>query len=321
MDDEPALTRISNRLHRGTPQEADKDKMTKTRQQDCMRMGAPDRQPDSRPSKQASNPSQQTAGERFRLTPASIREQLRHLKMRPLPQHGQNFLADPSICDRIVHLLGEVRDKKVLEIGPGLGALTFPLLSRGAHLTALEIDRGLVTWLRLQAAHQPYFRVVEGDALKTLLQQPPPEVIISNLPYQISTAILLQICLLEPLPSQAVFMVQKEFLQRLLARADEHAYGPLSIVMQTFFQIQCCFEVGPEVFEPQPHVDSVIIRLTPRGPKLFSSSQTRSWIQMLRRAFSGRRKKLRNTLGIADDRRPATLTPDEWKQLYANTTR
>ena len=157
--------------------------------------------------------------------------------LRPLRQLGQNFLAEPALATVIAHALPKAKTEPVQEIGPGLGALTRALLTIGHSVEAFEIDHGLISWLREEFEKEPRFQLIEGDALKTLPQHPPRAHVCGNLPYSISTPLLVQLALRSPPPEVIVVTLQKEVADRYLALPRTSEYGAVSVLLQSVFDI------------------------------------------------------------------------------------
>jgi 16S rRNA (adenine1518-N6/adenine1519-N6)-dimethyltransferase len=185
--------------------------------------------------------------------------------LRPLRQLGQNFLAEPALATVIAHTLPKAKSEPVQEIGPGLGALTRALLTIGHSVEAFEIDHGLISWLREEFEKEPRFQLIEGDALKTLPQHPPRAHVCGNLPYSISTPLLVQLALRSPPPEVIVVTLQKEVADRYSALPRTSEYGAVSVLLQSVFDIEKIRNLPPEVFYPRPQVDSANIPDRPRA--------------------------------------------------------
>jgi 16S rRNA (adenine1518-N6/adenine1519-N6)-dimethyltransferase len=253
------------------------------------------------------------------MSPSAIRATLARLGLRPLKSLGQNFLTDPNLCRVIAEALPAPEGSPVLEVGPGLGALTRALLTRGFPVTAFEIDRGLANHLRQLFRDEPRFTLVEGDALRTLPAQPACEYLTGNLPYNISTPLVME-TLLRPHPPRAmVFTLQKETARRFAAPHDTADYGAVTVLLQALYETEVLRNLPPDVFLPRPNVDSALFRATLRAEPLLAPAEGKPFYQWLRRAFSQRRKKLRNTLGVPDDRRPEHLSVPEWITLFRSS--
>ncbi len=219
---------------------------------------------------------------------------------------GQNFLVAPGIVRSIVAAIAPQADDLLVEIGPGLGALTAPLLERVKHLHVVEIDRDLIARLR-QAWPADRVTVHAGDALEfdfgTLGER---LRIVGNLPYNISTPLLFHLAGFADRVLDMHFMLQKEVVDRMVAEPGSTDYGRLSVMLQYRFEMERLFDVPPESFNPAPKVDSAIVRLTPKT-KVGAGDTARSeevLAKVVLTAFSQRRKMLRNTLKplIAEER-------------------
>jgi len=214
---------------------------------------------------------------------------------------GQNFLVDRNIVGRILENAALDGESWVLEIGPGLGALTGPLAERAAQVVAVEIDRELAAVLREVLAH-PRIAIVEGDALemdwRELLEdmgwRGQPLSLVANLPYYITSPLIMK-ALESGLPfTSIVVMVQKEVAERMLAAPGSKDYGVLSLAVQYYAEGSLVMKVPRTVFLPAPKVDSAVVRLLPRPPKV--SAPRKELFQVIRAAFQQRRKTLRNAL-------------------------
>jgi 16S rRNA (adenine1518-N6/adenine1519-N6)-dimethyltransferase len=211
---------------------------------------------------------------------------------------GQHFLTNTRILDRIADALGPGPGDRVLEIGPGQGALTRSLLARGARVTAIEIDRDLVPALR---ARFPAVNLVEGDALEidwhAVMGREPGEswMVTGNIPYNI-TSPLLDKALIPPSPDRIVFLVQREVAERVTALPGTGEYGALTVGIQATAHAERLFTVPAGAFTPRPQVDSAVIRLTPLAAPLVSDSEVNSFRRMVTGLFSFRRKQLGRAL-------------------------
>jgi 16S rRNA (adenine1518-N6/adenine1519-N6)-dimethyltransferase len=213
----------------------------------------------------------------------------------------QHFLTDTKAVRRIADLV-DLRDRVVLEIGPGEGILTGELLSRGAKVNAVEIDPDLVDELTLffdDAIGKGMLTVICGDAVRCDL--PPFDVVVSNLPYSASSKITFR--LLAAGFEEAVLMYQEEFARRMVAPAGTPDCGRLSIMVQTYCCVERCFDLPPQAFSPRPQVRSTVVRMKLRGP-LFPIRDRVIYADVVRALFSHRRKTVKNCLrsstGILD---------------------
>lgn len=213
---------------------------------------------------------------------------------------GQNFLIDEGIIQSILHSIDARPGQQIVEIGPGLGALTRPLLSTGAQVTAIEIDRDLVASLRSRFADEPALNLLEADALTVdftaIGVERGPLRVVGNLPYNISTPLLLRLIEQAGVIRDMHFMVQKEVALRLAAAPDCADFGRLSLAAQAMCRVELLFDVAPESFRPAPAVWSSIVRLEPL-PALPDRSVLQSLEEIGRIAFMHRRKMIRHTLG------------------------
>jgi 16S rRNA (adenine1518-N6/adenine1519-N6)-dimethyltransferase len=236
---------------------------------------------------------------------------------------GQHFLHDPRVLKRIVDAIAPARDDVVVEIGPGEGALTRPLLERLDHLTAVEIDRDLAAGL---AAAFPAGKLsVEiADALEFDFSAFPAGLrIVGNLPYNISTPMLFHLARYADRVRDMHFMLQLEVVQRMVAMHSTPDYGRLSVMLQTRFRMQKLFNVAPGAFRPPPKVDSAMVRLAPLAEK--PDWEPAVLEKIVREAFSARRKTLRNALplavrdyqelGIDPKLRPENLSPADFVRI------
>lgn len=231
---------------------------------------------------------------------------------------GQNFLHDGYIIERIVRAITPKPGQRLVEIGPGQGAITGPLLQAGADLTTIEIDRDLAGMLREKFAAEPRFHLVEMDVLKfdfaTLGAEPSGLRVLGNLPYNISTPLIFHLLDYAPLIHDMVFMLQLEVVERMAAAPDTEDYGRLSLMVQYHCKVEKLFKVPPGAFHPQPKVDSAIVRLTPHRTRPFEAADPELFERVVREAFSQRRKTLRNTLR-------QLVTPEQFTQLGIDASR
>lgn len=246
----------------------------------------------------------------------------------PRKRFGQNFLHDSSIIQRLVAAIRPARDDLMVEIGPGQGALTGPLLERLDRLDAIELDRNLIPILTEKFSSKGLV-LHEADALRfdfTTLMQEKPLRVVGNLPYNISTPLLFHLIGYREKIRDMHFMLQLEVVDRLAAAPGSKSYGRLGVIAQYYCAIDKLFTVPPHAFTPPPKVMSAIVRLTPRQPpvavvdeKLFSD--------VVKTCFSQRRKTLRNNLKqlVAEEhlpslpvelgKRPEQLSVDEYVAL------
>jgi 16S rRNA (adenine1518-N6/adenine1519-N6)-dimethyltransferase len=209
---------------------------------------------------------------------------------------GQHFLADDGIIDRIVGAIDPRPGQAVVEIGPGLGALTGPLRERCRHLTVIELDRDLAQRLR----RDPNLTVIEDDVLRvdfTSLAATAGQSlrVVGNLPYNISTPILFHLLTHAAQVQDQHFMLQKEVVERMAAVPGHKDFGRLTVMLQWRYRIESVLDVPPEAFEPPPKVDSAVVRMVPLP--LAEGVDALRLGQLVTVAFSQRRKLLRHTLG------------------------
>jgi len=222
----------------------------------------------------------------------------------------QHFLVDRNAVQRIAGLI-DLKDRVVLEIGPGEGVLTRELLDRGARVNAVEIDPDLVEELELVFEDEiadGTLRLQCGDAVRCKL--PPFDVVVSNLPYSASSKITFRLLAIGF--EEAILMYQAEFASRMMAPAGTPACGRLSIMVQTTCCVQRCFDLPPQAFSPKPQVRSTVIRLIPRGP-LFAIADYDLYADVVRALFAHRRKTVRNCLRTS----AGILPPDIAEKLLA----
>lgn len=223
---------------------------------------------------------------------------------------GQNFLIHQGTIDGIVRSLEPGPTDTVLEIGPGLGFLTRNLLPKVKHLSAVELERGMVEYLSRYVEQAPpqnaTFELIHDDIMAFDLSRIPGErfKVVGNLPYNITSGVLFKFAgemtqtdmALRQRIQQMTFMVQKEVGERIVAKPGSKTYGPLSIALQFWFECQLEFFVPPEAFEPRPKVHSVVITLYPRTSPVCEVGDVALMQKLVRTTFQQRRKMLRNSL-------------------------
>jgi 16S rRNA (adenine1518-N6/adenine1519-N6)-dimethyltransferase len=240
---------------------------------------------------------------------------------RPRKRFGQHFLHDPRVLARIVDAVSPAASDFLVEIGPGEGALTGPLIERAGKLEAIELDRDLASGL---AARFPPFKLTVhcADALDFDFARFPAGLrLVGNLPYNISTPLLFYLARYAERVRDMHFMLQLEVVERMVAAPSTAAYGRLSVALQARFAMQKLFTVSRGAFRPPPKVESAVVRLVPR-PAMLKIDE-----DLLRRAFSARRKQLRNALpgvdlaraGIDPTLRPENLSPEDYARLSMNS--
>ena len=210
---------------------------------------------------------------------------------------GQNFLVDAAVVESIVRAITPQPSDNMVEIGPGLSALTAPLLERLGRLSVIEIDRDLARRLRERFPVES-LNIVEGDALQIDFSQFGDKLrIVGNLPYNISSPLLFVLVDCAERVVDQHFMLQREVVDRMVARAGESDYSRLSVMLQYRYRIQKLFDVSPDAFDPPPKVTSSIVRMIPLGPERLRAQSDVLFSQVVQRAFSQRRKMLRGVFG------------------------
>ena len=219
---------------------------------------------------------------------------------RARKRFGQNFLHDAGVIHRILRGIHARAGERLVEIGPGQGALTEGLLNSGAQLDVIELDHDLVPILRAKFGSNPAFNLHQGDALKfdfnSLNPEPRSLRVVGNLPYNISTPLIFHLLANAGVIRDMHFMLQKEVVERLAATPGGGDWGRLSIMVQYHCRVEHLFNVGPGAFNPPPKVDSAIVRLTPHDVLPHPAKDHRLLERVVREAFNQRRKTLRNTL-------------------------
>ena len=219
---------------------------------------------------------------------------------RARKRFGQNFLVDEHIIEKIVQAIHPAIDDALVEIGPGQGALTRPLLERCPSLQVVELDRDLADRLRQWFGNHPEMAIHQADALTfdfaSLTSADYSLRIVGNLPYNISTPLMFKLLSFNPLIKDMHFMLQKEVVDRLGAQPGSKSYGRLSVMMQYYCKVEPLFHVPPHAFKPMPKVDSAIVRLTPHRKLPSTARDTQMLQKVVKTCFQQRRKTLRNNL-------------------------
>lgn len=211
---------------------------------------------------------------------------------------GQHFLVDEGVIDAIVRGIGPRQEDTVVEIGPGLSALTGPLMQSLDHLTVVEIDRDLAARLR-HTYPVERLTVVEGDALKVDFAALGSNLrIVGNLPYNISSPLLFHLVECASHVVDQHFMLQREVIDRMVAKPSSGDYGRLSVMLQARYHMEKLFDVAPESFDPPPRVVSAVVRMVPLPESRLRPQSDKAFQQLVARAFAQRRKMLRR--GLAD---------------------
>jgi len=210
---------------------------------------------------------------------------------------GQHFLADESVVEAIVRAIAPARDDCMVEIGPGLSALTQPLLRSLARLTVVEIDRDLAARLRGQYPADR-LTVVEADALTVDFASLGARLrVVGNLPYNISSPLLFHLMAAADQVQDQHFMLQREVIDRMVAAPGSADYGRLSVMLQSRYRMDKLFDVPPEAFDPPPRVVSAVVRMVPLPPDRLRPASEAALQAVVARAFAQRRKMLRRALG------------------------
>ncbi len=256
--------------------------------------------------------------------------------IRPRRRFGQNFLHDKAILSRIVAAIGPTGGDEVIEIGPGLGALTAPLLERLDHLQVVELDRDLIPGLR-QLALPSKLTIHNADALRfdfaALAPSPHSLRIVGNLPYNISTPLLFHLLDQAHAVRDMHFLLQKEVVERMAAQPGDKRYGRLTVMLAAAAQAKQLFTVGPGAFRPAPKVESALVRVEPLATPIVPAELRGSFRKVVTQSFSNRRKTLRRALsgiltsaaidatGINGSRRPEELSVRDFLVLAQAASR
>ena len=228
----------------------------------------------------------------------------------PAKKHlGQNFLHDRSVIDKIVQAVDPKAGDAIVEIGPGQGALTFPLLKKHGAITAIEFDRDLHAPLQASAREHGDLHLIEGDVLGVdfsalaagLAPRDGTIRLVGNLPYNLSSPILFHALDHAPAIRDMHFMLQKEVVERMAAGPGSKVFGRLSVMLQAYCTVTPLFVVPPGAFRPAPKVESAVVRLVPKPAEAIHVVDRKVFANVVRAAFGQRRKTLRNALnGVAD---------------------
>jgi 16S rRNA (adenine1518-N6/adenine1519-N6)-dimethyltransferase len=244
---------------------------------------------------------------------------LRASSHRPRKRFGQHFLHDPGVVRRIVEAIAPGAQDFIVEIGPGEGVLTRPLAERAGTLEAIEIDRDLAAALSVDRV-----KVHVADALQFDFGALPAGArIVGNLPYNISTPLLFRLAPIAGRFRDLHFMLQREVVERMVAAPSTPAYGRLSVMLQARFRMEKLFRVSAGAFRPPPKVESAVVRMVPLAEPLDAGADR--FADVVRKAFSARRKTLRNALGLAPEEfaalgidprlRPENLSPQDYARV------
>lgn len=259
------------------------------------------------------------------------------IKSYPNKNLGQNFIKDLRVIDRIAGSAELTSDDEVLEIGPGLGALTATLAEKAKRVVAVEKDNKLYEGLCEMFEAYPNVELIEQDALKTdygRLYKGQKLKVIANLPYSVSSPLLFNLLEARQYFSSMVLMLQQEVGERISAAPGSKTYGSISVLLQAYYEISREFRVSPESFWPKPKVDSVVLKLVPLIMPRVNIKNQKLFEKVVRAAFSSRRKMLGNSLqsgfskevviqalsmsGIDSKRRAETLSVEEFAKLTEN---
>jgi 16S rRNA (adenine1518-N6/adenine1519-N6)-dimethyltransferase len=250
---------------------------------------------------------------------------------------GQHFLHDPGVIRRILDAIAPAPEQRIVEIGPGRGALTWGLLQRARALDVIEIDRDLAQSLQADSRATKNLRIHVEDALDTdfgrLRADGGPLRIVGNLPYNISTPLLFRLLSQRAAVADMHFMLQREVVDRMTAQPSNKTYGRLTVMLAAVAEVEKLFDVGPGAFQPRPKVWSAIVRLRPTLAPRFEIGNDGVLRMLVTAAFSHRRKILSNGLkglltpeeiescGIDSQLRPEALTPAQFGLLAARHSR
>jgi 16S rRNA (adenine1518-N6/adenine1519-N6)-dimethyltransferase len=222
---------------------------------------------------------------------------------RPRKRFGQHFLTDPGVVDEIVRSIRPSSSDIVVEIGPGLAAITAPLLADAGSMHAIELDRDLAAQLRQRFGDEPKLTIHQADALRFDYSTLGNNLrVVGNLPYNISTPLLFHLLKYRAYIADMHFMLQKEVVARMSAPPGSRAYGRLGIMLGCYFDIEALFDVDRQAFDPPPDVTSAIVRLTPLPEGSYDVRDAAKLSKLVATAFSQRRKTVRNALRkVADE--------------------
>lgn len=225
--------------------------------------------------------------------------------LQPRKRFGQHFLIDQNVIDCILHSIDPKPGDRLAEIGPGHGALTYPLLKRCQQLTAIELDRDLIPILQDKARELGKLELINTDILEFDLSELPGDQayrLVGNLPYNISTPLMFHLLNAANRIVDMHFMVQKEVALRIVAKPGDAHYGRLSVMLQYRCDCEYLFDVAPDSFKPPPRVDSAVVRLHPLPVPRFDTGDDDIFASLVKTAFSQRRKTIANSLKSMIDR-------------------
>ncbi len=255
------------------------------------------------------------------------------MQHRTKKRFGQHFLHERRVIDKILTAVSPRPGDSLVEVGPGLGAITLPLLERAGKLTAVELDRDVIPLLEESARGKGELRVIQGDALDTDFRALAPAGgklrLVGNLPYNVSTPLLFHFLDQMDCIADMHFMLQKEVVQRMAAPPGGKDYGRLTVMLAARCKVEPLFDIGPGAFRPPPKVHSAFVRLIPHAVAPFPLPDPARFAQVVTQAFSHRRKTLKNALmglvdeaailaaGIDPKTRPETLSAADFARLAA----
>lgn len=247
---------------------------------------------------------------------------------RARKRFGQHFLTDPGVVDAILRSISPSKDDVVVEIGPGLGAITTTLAASAGHLHAIEFDRNLAYQLRRKYDDNENVTIHEADALSFDFASLGNKLrIVGNLPYNISTPLLFHLLNFRERVLDMHFMLQKEVVDRMAAGPGSKTYGRLSIMLGCHLQVESLFDVDKSAFDPPPAVQSAVVRLDPLSPGIYDVIDDANLASIVRHAFMKRRKTIRNSLkdevddadfaavGIDPSARPEQISISQYVEL------
>jgi 16S rRNA (adenine1518-N6/adenine1519-N6)-dimethyltransferase len=253
------------------------------------------------------------------------------MRHRARKRFGQHFLHDPGVIQRIVDAIAPKPGQRLVEIGPGRGAITLPLLRRAGEMEAIELDRDLIPMLEADCEQVGVLRIHSGDFLDMDLgsfwQGGAKLRIVGNLPYNISTPLIFKLLDAKSYIEDMHFMLQKEVAERMTAEPGTKTYGRLTVMLAAHCSVRRLFRVGAGAFKPPPRVESVFVRIEPLTETVFSIEDAAMFAKLVSHAFSQRRKTLRNAIrlflderdirevGLDPSLRPEALSPTDFARL------
>ena len=243
-------------------------------------------------------------------------------KIKPKKSLGQNFLVNKYTIDTLIEIINLSENDLILEVGPGQGALTGNVIKNTEHYVGIEKDKNLCEFLKKKYKN---IKIINEDILKTNLKKIYKDKykIIGNIPYNISTKLLLK-CIENKSNILSIhFMMQKEFVDRIISDSNSKSYGRLTVLMQLFFKCEKLIDIHPSDFSPQPKVHSSFLKLTPLNEVLLKKEEIEGFLLFTKAIFNKRRKKIKNCLGINDiklynniDKRAEELSISNIIKLY-----